>query len=168
MKNIKNKAFTLIELLVVVAIISLLSSVVIASLQGSREKAAVTKLKEQVRQIQTALELYRSDRGAYPVGEPSNTYSLTIPDLMSELEPYIESTVLDTTQIKSYTIDSSNIIYYPTFEGSSLEDYSCEGSPNAPYFIYTYISEEASFETFPQLTYGDTIFEYEYCLNTPI
>ena len=59
----KSKGFTLIELLVVVAIISLLSSVVLASLGEARERARVTKFKQELSQFVNAVELYRSDHG---------------------------------------------------------------------------------------------------------
>lgn len=62
----KNKAFTLIELLVVIAIIGLLSSVVLVSMQGAREKAKIAQTKEQVTQIAKAMELYQFDRGELP------------------------------------------------------------------------------------------------------
>lgn len=65
-KSINNKGFTLIELLVVISIISLLSSIVIASLNSAREKARDTKRLSDMRQIQTALELYRNTYGRYP------------------------------------------------------------------------------------------------------
>lgn len=59
--------FTLIELLVVVAIISLLSSVVLASLNGARMKARDVKRKSDLLQIRTALEMYYNDNnGSYP------------------------------------------------------------------------------------------------------
>jgi len=56
--------FTLLELLVVVAIISLLSSVVLASLSGAREQAKITRMAEDFRQIETAFELYRTRVGS--------------------------------------------------------------------------------------------------------
>ncbi len=62
----KNKGFTLIELLVVVAIISLLSSIVFASLSTARAKGRDAKRLRDLTEIRTALELYRSDNGAYP------------------------------------------------------------------------------------------------------
>lgn len=63
----KNKGFTLIELLVVVAIIGLLSSVVLASLNSARGKARDAKRKQDMVQIRTALELYYHDYGSYPL-----------------------------------------------------------------------------------------------------
>lgn len=60
-----TKGFTLIELLVVVAIISLLSSVVFASLNTAREKARDARRKVDLKQIQTALELYYNKCGTY-------------------------------------------------------------------------------------------------------
>ena len=65
--NKKTSGFTLIELLVVIAIISLLSSVVLASLNGARSKARDARRIADTRQIQTALELYYDSYGNYPV-----------------------------------------------------------------------------------------------------
>ena len=72
MKNIKknSKGFTLIELLVVVAIIGLLSSVVLASLNTARGKARDAKRFSDFHQIQLALELYYDKYGTYPVSTP--------------------------------------------------------------------------------------------------
>lgn len=61
-----QKGFTLIELLVVVAIIGLLSSVVLSSLNSARAKARDAQRLSDIRQIQTALELYYNDNGKYP------------------------------------------------------------------------------------------------------
>lgn len=61
-----NRGFTLIELLVVISIISLLSSIVMASLNTARSKARDTKRTEEVRQIQTALAMYYDTYGYYP------------------------------------------------------------------------------------------------------
>lgn len=60
----KNKGFTLIELLVVVAIIGLLASVVLASLNSARAKARDAQRKTALRQFATANELLR-DTGSY-------------------------------------------------------------------------------------------------------
>jgi type II secretion system protein G len=61
-----RKGFTLIELLVVVSIISLLSSIVLSSLNTARAKARDARRMADLKQIQTALELYRNDNSGYP------------------------------------------------------------------------------------------------------
>jgi prepilin-type N-terminal cleavage/methylation domain-containing protein len=53
--NEKHKAFTLIELLVVIAIIGLLSSIVLVSMKGVREKAQIAKGLDFSNSIQNAL-----------------------------------------------------------------------------------------------------------------
>lgn len=63
-----TKGFTLIELLVVVAIIGILSSVVLSSLNSARIKARDAKRVEDLHNIQEALELYYNNKGSYPVG----------------------------------------------------------------------------------------------------
>ena len=65
-KKNKEKGFTLIELLVVVAIIGILASVVLASLNTARAKARDVKRKEDMVQLRTALAMYYNDNGSYP------------------------------------------------------------------------------------------------------
>jgi prepilin-type N-terminal cleavage/methylation domain-containing protein len=61
------RGFTLIELLVVIAIIGLLSSIVLASLSSARQKSRDARRLADIRQLQTALELYANDNGGtYP------------------------------------------------------------------------------------------------------
>jgi len=61
-----KKGFTLIELLVVVAIIGLLATLSIVALNNARARARDAKRVADVKQVQTALELYYNDNGAYP------------------------------------------------------------------------------------------------------
>jgi prepilin-type N-terminal cleavage/methylation domain-containing protein len=59
------KAFTLIELLVVAAIIGLLSSIVVASLNTALYKAQDAAIREQAVQLRTVLEQEFSATGSY-------------------------------------------------------------------------------------------------------
>lgn len=61
-----NKGFTLIELLVTIAIISLLASIVFASLSTTRERANKAKAQVQAKEIKKAIELGRLSRGSLP------------------------------------------------------------------------------------------------------
>ncbi len=61
-----NKGFTLIELLIVIAIIGVLTTIASVNFIGIRERARDAQRKSDLAQIQTALELYRTDRGLYP------------------------------------------------------------------------------------------------------
>ncbi len=61
-----NKSFTLIELLVVIAIIGVIASIVLVSVGKARERARDTRRKQELRAVQTALELYYDDNDKYP------------------------------------------------------------------------------------------------------
>jgi prepilin-type N-terminal cleavage/methylation domain-containing protein len=64
---IKNKkGFTLIELLVVIAIIGLLSTLAVVALNNARQKSRDAKRVADIKQIQTALELFYNDCSGYP------------------------------------------------------------------------------------------------------
>jgi len=61
-----NKGFTLIELLVVIAIIAILSTVVMAGLNSARAKGRDAKRLSDIKQVQSALELYQDSCEGYP------------------------------------------------------------------------------------------------------
>lgn len=61
----KSRGFTLIELLVVVAIIGLLSSVVLASLNSAKLKANDAAIQSDLNTIQTQSQIYYNDHGNY-------------------------------------------------------------------------------------------------------
>jgi len=68
-----KKGFTLIELLVVIAIIGLLSTLAVVALGSARAKARDSKRLSDLKQVQTALELYYTDQGQYPAATTTVT-----------------------------------------------------------------------------------------------
>jgi prepilin-type N-terminal cleavage/methylation domain-containing protein len=64
--NKKREGFTLVELLVVIAIIGLLSTLSVVALSNARQKSRDAKRVADIKQTQTALELYYSDNSKYP------------------------------------------------------------------------------------------------------
>ena len=112
----KNKsAFTLIELLVVIAIIAIIATITVVALQNSRANARDAKRLADVKQMQTALELYFNDNGSYPtsvtstIASGSNIYMTTLP---------IAPTPVDgscTTTTNAYTYSSNGSTYSITF-----------------------------------------------------
>ncbi|MFC1613364.1 type II secretion system protein [Patescibacteria group bacterium] len=68
-----KRGFTLIELLVVIAIIGLLSTLAVVSLNNARQKARDARRVSDIKQIQTALELFYNDKNLYPVQAAART-----------------------------------------------------------------------------------------------
>ncbi|MEK7568866.1 MAG: type II secretion system protein [Patescibacteria group bacterium] len=90
-----QKGFTLVELLVVIAIISLLSSIVLTSLNSARMKARDARRLSEMRQIQLALEMYYHANGNYPIVlayavPPSQDINWST-TLASALNPYLST-----------------------------------------------------------------------------
>ena len=119
-----TSGFTLIELLVVIAIISLLSSVVLASVQTVRGRANGTYKLQTMKQYMNAFELYRIDKNSYPTftgivqgtgyclgnnNANSDCYNSAYSqnsNLNSALSPYIPGLPADT---RSLIVGGSNI-----------------------------------------------------------
>lgn len=77
----RTRGFTLIELLVVISIIGLLSSIVLASLNSSRQKAYDARRISDIRQLRNALALYSTSNG----GKYPTDLSLLVPTYISVL-----------------------------------------------------------------------------------
>ena len=101
-KNFVSHGFTLIELLVVVAIIGILSSIVLASLNSARVKGADAARISDVKSLETAMELFYNDNTGYPTSNGSGNGDVVLNDLnssppgmlVSKLAPYIQMPAL--------------------------------------------------------------------------
>ncbi len=106
----KKKGFTLIELLVVIAIIGILSTLAVVSLQNARKSARDAKRVADVKQMQTALELYFNDWQGYPTDVISGNqiasgtdyvYMVTVPTAPTPADGICTTTVYDYYQVGS-------------------------------------------------------------------
>jgi prepilin-type N-terminal cleavage/methylation domain-containing protein len=61
-----KKGFTLIELLVVISIIGILATIVAANLNSARARARDLKRKQELRELQSSLQLYYNTYQAFP------------------------------------------------------------------------------------------------------
>lgn len=126
--NRRNKpAFTLIELLVVIAIIGVLATVSVVVLQNARAKSRDAKRVADMKQVQTALELFFNDNNRYPTAEEWNTgkiYSTTT----GSTSTYMQVIPSAPTPADGDCSDSNNYYYYSaTADGSSYTLSFCVG-----------------------------------------
>ena len=120
MKMKKNKGFTLIELLVVIAIIGLLSTLAVVALNNARAKSRDARRISDVKQVQTALEMFYNDCNGYPPtltagatltgcasGVTLGTYMATIPTSPTP----VDGDCTSTENTYTYTSESPNTTY---------------------------------------------------------
>lgn len=123
-----DKGFTLIELLVVIAIIGILATVSVISLNNARAKSRDAKRAGNIKQIQTALELYFNDNGHYPsanewssgkIFSTSSAGTSTYMEIIPSAPSPSDGTCSNTQNTISYT---------PTSDGSSYSISFCLGN----------------------------------------
>jgi general secretion pathway protein G len=74
-----DAGFTLIEIMVVVVILGILAALIAPNVIGNIDKAQVTKVKQDIRAIESALKLYRLDRFRYPTSDEGLEALVTAP-----------------------------------------------------------------------------------------
>jgi len=94
-----NSGFTLIEIMVVIVILALLAALVGPKIIGRSDDAKIADVKVQVRNLETALKLYKLDSGAYPSTEQGLSALITKPTTgvipkNYKAEGYLESKTL--------------------------------------------------------------------------
>jgi general secretion pathway protein G len=75
----RQLGFTLIEIMVVVVIIGLLAAVVTQQLMGNVDDARISKARQDIRALETALTLYKLDNFRYPTTQQGLTALVTKP-----------------------------------------------------------------------------------------
>lgn len=75
----KDAGFTLLEIIVVVFILSLLAAIVAPKIVGRTDDARLADAKIQIKNLETALKLYKMDNGSYPDTEQGLDALITKP-----------------------------------------------------------------------------------------
>ena len=134
--NSTKSGFTLIELLVVVAIIGLLASVILVSLDSARGKGRNAKRKMELHTVELALEQYMNNNGSYPSGDNDGCYgwdigNSTLPFLNGRLPGILDNPPGDI--YKSGNCDGYFYFLYPAGWGG------CPVSWGNYYILATYM-----------------------------
>lgn len=131
--------FTLIELLVVIAVIGILASVVLASLNSARKKGADAKIKSELKQIATALELYYDKYGAYVVTgtgylDGGQGYARFVGGSYSKAvtTKLAEEGFLGSSMSTADTIEYGNYMIYVCVDSNGQQHYSLSATLNNP------------------------------------
>ncbi len=94
-----KKGFTLIELLIVVAIIGILAAIAVPNFLNAQIRAKVARAQADERSIGMALEQYKLDKNAYPIGGASPGPSFGL-DRLTSPTPYMSSLPHDPFEFK--------------------------------------------------------------------
>lgn len=105
----KQRGFTLIELLVVIAIIGVLSALLMTNFVGIRQRARDGQRKSDLRQIQSAVELYRADNAEYPAEAAFSTCGAT--SLVSGSTTYMKKIPCDPLTNAPYYYEGTSTNY---------------------------------------------------------
>lgn len=65
----RTGGFTLIEIMIVVVILAVLAAIVVPKFMGAPEKARITRARVDIKNIESALNLYKLDNYTYPTTE---------------------------------------------------------------------------------------------------
>jgi general secretion pathway protein G len=91
-----NRAgITLIEMMVVIVILGILATVIFTRVSDRPEQARRTKAQVEIRELQTALELFKLDNGFYPTTEQGLDALVSPPTTGKIPKNYPESAYLD-------------------------------------------------------------------------
>lgn len=124
--SIYERGFTLIELLIVIGIIGILATLLMANFIGVRQRARDAQRKSDLRQMQAALELYRSDIGSYPLSYGTRLNAVNCPTSSSLQNSggtvtYMQLIPCDPNGLSVY--NSGN--YYYTSDGNTYTLAAC-------------------------------------------
>ena len=80
----RNAGFTLIEVMVVVVILGILAAIVVPRIMDRPDEARIIKAKQDIRVLESALNLYKLDNFDYPSTDQGLDALVTRPDIPPE------------------------------------------------------------------------------------
>lgn len=127
-----NRGFTLIELLIVLAIIGVLTSFLLVNFIGAKARARDAQRKADLRQIQSALELYRADQGIYPAA-PLPACGPSGPGLVYNGTTYMKQIPCDPLTNASFAYTTTGTTYTLVTCLENVNDSQKDSTNNATY-----------------------------------
>ncbi len=129
--NKKREAFTLIEVIIALAIVTALSSVVTIGLMQQQRRARVDQAKIQIRNLESAVQLYYSDHGRVPTTEQGLEALASKPTRSPIPDDYPEEGYLGGRQVPLDPWQNEYIYISPGRRGQPFEiiSYGSDGQP---------------------------------------
>jgi general secretion pathway protein G len=123
-----NRGFTLIEIMVVVVILALLAALVGPKIMGRSDDAKVADAKVQIRNIESALKLYKLDNSVYPSTEQGLQALVEKPTVGQIPKQYKEEGYLDSKKVPKDPWDNDYLYLSPGEHGDyDLCSYGADG-----------------------------------------
>ncbi len=82
----QERAFTLVELITVIAIIVILLGFLVGASSSARKRARVNQAKAEIAALETALNAYRADAGAFPVDSAGGSVNTDVVRQLSGID----------------------------------------------------------------------------------
>jgi prepilin-type N-terminal cleavage/methylation domain-containing protein len=169
---ILRHGFTLLELLVVIAIIGILSTIILAALNGARGNAYETKVAQTLDSANKAIEIYRlqnghipfgnfagDDLGAsdlYKIGECKNGMSfVNSPTPLTS----IDNEIRDLIAVENLNLDNGCILYLIPTHSYGVEECLDEPAANATFCSYEYLLLHLPYEIGDEIDFNNENFE---------
>ncbi len=124
-----NRGFTLIEIMVVIVILALLAALVGPKIIGRSDDAKIADAKVQIRNIETALKLYKLDNSLFPATEQGLQALVTKPIIGTIPKNYKAEGYLENKQLPKDPWGNDYIYLSPGEHGDyDLCSYGADGA----------------------------------------
>lgn len=103
-KLLKSEAgFTLVELLIVLMVLGILATIAIPRFRDMSGKADNVKMKSELKQVQTAMELFYAENNEYPTDQ--TTFTAALNDLLESSDLAAYAFTYTRSDAKTYSVD---------------------------------------------------------------
>jgi general secretion pathway protein G len=127
-KIMENKGFTLLEVIIVVFILSILAALVAPRIIGRTDDARIADAKLQIKNLETALKLYKLDSGLYPDTQQGLEALIEKPTSGQVPKQYREGGYLEQKKIPADPWGNSYVYICPGLHGDfDIISYGADG-----------------------------------------